>query len=294
MEPASESPVEETRPVTPEGMRDETSPMTGSNDSVLLVRNVSIRYQSHDNGRPFEAIKDASFDVGRHQLAAVVGPSGCGKSTLLGAIAGLIPYQRGQILVSSKLVTRPGKDRAVVFQSPALLPWLTVRRNVAFGVRQRGAGRAEAIRRAEEMLKLVRLSRFADAYPHQLSGGMQQRVNLARALATDPEILLLDEPFASLDAQHRELLQDELLRIWDQTDKAGIFVTHQIEEAVFLADEVVVFSSGPGSVVKDVFKVDLKRPRQRTLIDDVRFIDLTRKIRGVLESSWSDQFEVDT
>lgn len=294
MEPASESPVEDTHPVTPQGMRDENSPMTGSNDSVLRVCNVSIRYQSHDNGRSFEAIKDASFDVGRHQLVAVVGPSGCGKSTLLGAIAGLIPYQRGQILVNSKLVTEPGKDRAVVFQSPALLPWLTVRKNVAFGVRQRGAGRAEAMRRAEEMLKLVRLSRFADAYPYQLSGGMQQRVNLARALASDPEILLLDEPFASLDAQHRELLQHELMRIWDTTDKAGIFVTHQIEEAVFVADEVVVFSSGPGSVVKDVFKVDLQRPRQRTLIDDARFIDLTRKIRGVLESSWSDQFEMDT
>jgi NitT/TauT family transport system ATP-binding protein len=294
MERASESPVAGTRPVSLKRTRAEALPTTGSNDRVLAVRNVSIRYQSSDNGRPFEAVKDASFDVGRHQLVAVVGPSGCGKSTLLGAIAGLIPYQRGQILVGDKFVTEPGKDRAVVFQSPALLPWLTVRKNVAFGVRQRGAAKAEAMRRADEMLKLVRLSRFANMYPYQLSGGMQQRVNLARALASDPEILLLDEPFASLDAQHRELLQDELMRIWDTTDKAGIFVTHQIEEAVFLADEVVVFSSGPGSVVKEVFKVDLQRPRQRTLIDDARFIELTRKIRSVLESSWSDQFEVDT
>jgi NitT/TauT family transport system ATP-binding protein len=260
---------------------------------VLQVRNLTIRYRSRDNGTPFEAVKDVSFDVGHHQLVAVVGPSGCGKSTLLSAVAGLIPYQRGEILVGTTRVTEPGKDRAVVFQHAALLPWLTVRKNVAFGVRQRGADKAIALRRADEMLDLVRLTQFANHYPYQLSGGMQQRVNLARALATDPDIMLLDEPFAALDAQHRELLQNELMRIWDSTDKAGIFITHQIDEAIFLADVVVVLSSGPGSIVKETLEIDLPRPRDRSVTEGAAFGVFARKIRNVLEKSWADQFEVD-
>ncbi|MGA8297583.1 MAG: ABC transporter ATP-binding protein [Acidimicrobiales bacterium] len=260
---------------------------------VLQVRNLSIRYRAHDNGQPFEAVKDVTFDVGRHQLVAVVGPSGCGKSTLLSAVAGLIPYQRGQILVENTRVTKPGKDRAVVFQHAALLPWLTVRKNVAFGTRQRGADKATALKRADEMLELVRLTQFANHYPYQLSGGMQQRVNLARALATDPQIMLLDEPFAALDAQHRELLQNELMRIWDSTDKAGIFITHQIDEAIFVADVVVVLSSGPGSVVKEILEIDLPRPRDRRVTEGERFGAFARKIRSVLETSWADQFELD-
>jgi NitT/TauT family transport system ATP-binding protein len=262
-------------------------------DPVLQIRNLTIRYRAHDNGQPFEAVKDVSFDVGRHQLVAVVGPSGCGKSTLLGAIAGLIPYQRGEIRVENALVTKPGKDRAVVFQHAALLPWLTVRKNVAFGVRQRGVDKASALRRADEMLELVRLSQFANHFPYQLSGGMQQRVNLARALATDPQIMLLDEPFAALDAQHRELLQNELMRIWDSTDKAGIFITHQIDEAIFVADVVVVLSSGPGSVVKETLEIDLPRPRDRSVTGTEKFGTFARRIRSVLEQSWLDQLRID-
>jgi NitT/TauT family transport system ATP-binding protein len=260
---------------------------------VLQIRDLSICYRGNDNGRPFEAVKDITFEVGRHQLVAVVGPSGCGKSTLLSAIAGLIPYQRGEIRVENTVVTKPGKDRAVVFQHAALLPWLTVRKNVAFGVRQRGVDKASALRRADEMLDLVRLSQFAHHYPYQLSGGMQQRVNLARALATDPEIMLLDEPFAALDAQHRELLQNELMRIWDSTDKAGIFITHQIDEAIFVADIVVVLSSGPGSVVKEILEIDLPRPRDRSVTETEKFGSFARKIRSLLEQSWLDQLQID-
>jgi NitT/TauT family transport system ATP-binding protein len=260
---------------------------------VLQVRNLCIRYRGHDNGQSFEAVKDVSFEVARHQLVSVVGPSGCGKSTLLGAIAGLIPYQAGEILVGNARVTKPGKDRAVVFQHAALLPWLTVRKNVAFGIRQRGADKETALRRADEMIELVRLSQFANHYPYQLSGGMQQRVNLARALATDPQIMLLDEPFAALDAQHRELLQNELMRIWDSTDKAGIFITHQIDEAIFVADVVVVLSSGPGSVVKEVLEIDLPRPRDRSVTETEKFGTFARKIRSVLEQSWLDQLRID-
>lgn len=260
---------------------------------VLQVRNLRICYRGHDNGQMFEAVKDVSFQVGRHQLVAVVGPSGCGKSTLLSAIAGLIPYHRGEILVGDRRVTKPGKDRAVVFQHAALLPWLTVRKNVAFGVRQRGVDKTRAMRRADEMLELVRLSQFAGHYPYQLSGGMQQRVNLARALATDPDIMLLDEPFAALDAQHRELLQNELMRIWDSTDKSGIFITHQIDEAIFVADVVIVLSSGPGSVIKEIIEIDLPRPRDRGVTDGEQFTAYAKKIRSLLEQSWEDQLKID-
>jgi NitT/TauT family transport system ATP-binding protein len=189
-----------------------------------------------------------------------VGPSGCGKTTFLRILDGLVPADQGAIHLDGRGVAAPGPDRGFVFQSDSLLPWRTVADNVAFGLEIQGRDRANSRGVVADLVKLVGLAGFERYYPHQLSGGMRQRVNLARALAIDPEVLLMDEPFAALDAQTRELMQAELLRIWSQARKTVIFITHQIDEAVYLADRVVVFSARP-SVVKATIPVDIPRPR---------------------------------
>src|SRR5215469_17048488 len=188
------------------------------------------------------ALDSVSFDVTPGEFVSIVGPSGCGKSTLLSIIDGLVHATEGRIVVDGREVREPGHDRALVFQEPSLLPWRTVLNNVAFGLQCQNVPRDDARVRSRELIDLVGLNGFAEAYPHQLSGGMQQRVNLARALAVDPEILLMDEPFASLDAQTREIMQAELLEVWQRTGKTVLFVTHQIDEAIYLADRVIVFT----------------------------------------------------
>ena len=190
----------------------------------------------------------------------ILGPSGCGKTTLLNVLAGLTRPVRGQVLMNGRQVTGPGLERAMVFQSSALLPWRTVVQNIAYGLELQKVSRQIREQRARAMCSLVGLTGFEDSYPHELSGGMQQRVNLARALATNPKLLLMDEPFASLDAQTRDQMQEEILQIWRQTRQTVIFVTHQIEEAVFLADQVVVMSSRPGRV-STIISIELPRPR---------------------------------
>ncbi|WP_239073327.1 ABC transporter ATP-binding protein [Sediminihabitans luteus] len=220
------------------------------------------------------AVDDLSLDVAAGELVTVVGPSGCGKSTLLDLVAGLSTPTSGRILVDGREVTGPGLDRGIVFQQYALLPWRSAQRNVELGLEARGLPAPERRRVAREKLELVGLAGFEDRYPHELSGGMKQRVAIARALAFDPEVLLMDEPFAALDAQTREQLQDELLRIWRATGKTIVFITHGIEEAVYLGQRVVVLSGRPGRV-RTVIDVDLPRGDELAGTDlrtDPRFV----------------------
>jgi NitT/TauT family transport system ATP-binding protein len=214
---------------------------------------------------------------------AIVGPSGCGKTTLLNAVDGLQPISGGALELNGKPITGPGPDRAMVFQQPSLLPWRTVLGNVIYGLELQGrTSRKERTERAGELIRLVGLGGFEHAYPTELSGGMQQRVNLARALATDPEMLLLDEPFAALDAQTREFMQRELLRIWGETRKTALFITHDIKEAVYLADRVLVFTRRPGRV-KQCVEVELPRPRELRIKRDSRFLEYEDQIWNSIE-----------
>lgn len=228
-------------------------------DTVLECRDVVIEYYSDE--RSVRAVDQLNLTIREGEFVSVVGPSGCGKSTLLMAMDGLQPYASGEIAIRGDRVTKPGADRAVVFQDASLLPWRNVLGNVSYGLSMRGIGtRAERTERAMNLIETVGLKGFEKFYPHQLSGGMQQRVNIARALAMRPEVLLLDEPFAALDAQTREAMQSELLGIWEQHRITTVFITHQIDEAVYLSDRVVVLSPRPGRVIDDV-AIPFERPR---------------------------------
>jgi NitT/TauT family transport system ATP-binding protein len=222
----------------------------------VVVKGVSVTFEGHGHAVP--ALDRISLDVATGEFVCVVGPSGCGKSTLLRVIAGLVRQSAGDVHIAA---ARPGTPlTAMVFQEHALLPWRTVLDNVTFGLENRGVLRAPREARAKEMLALVGLTKFARHYPHQLSGGMKQRVGIARALANDPEVLLMDEPLAALDAQTRTIMQEELLRIWSTLGTTVIYVTHSLEEALLLGDRIVLLTARPGRV-SEVFPVDLGRPR---------------------------------
>jgi NitT/TauT family transport system ATP-binding protein len=213
----------------------------------IVVEKVRHTYRP-PSGKPVLALDDVSLQVRDREFLALLGPSGCGKSTLLYLIGGFLPIENGQIAVEGKPVTRPGPDRGIVFQHFALFPWKTVRANVLYGLERAGLPREERERRAQDFISMVGLSGFEDSYPSQLSGGMKQRTAIARTLAIDPKILLMDEPFGALDAQTRSLMQTELLRIWQQAQKTVVFVTHDVQEAVFLAGRVAVMSARPGRI----------------------------------------------
>jgi NitT/TauT family transport system ATP-binding protein len=227
-------------------------------------------------------LDDVSFDVADREFVAIVGPSGCGKTTLLKSIDGLIPRTSGEISVNGVVVDRPGPDRGFVFQMDSLFPWRTVLANIRLGLEARSGDRATKNRTARDLAALVGLQGFEDHYPHQLSGGMRQRVNVARALAVDPQVLLMDEPFSSLDAQTREVLQEELLRIWSERSKTVIFVTHQIDEAAYLADRVIVLSARPGRVRASI-PIELPRPRTLELKRTPEFIAIVDRIWQEIE-----------
>jgi NitT/TauT family transport system ATP-binding protein len=228
-------------------------------------------------GNTIEVLRDVDLEIRSGEFVALVGASGCGKTTLLRMVDGLIDYDRGQIQLSGRTIDGPGPDRGFVFQSDCLLPWRSVRDNVAFGLKVRGVKKSEAHSRAAALIERVGLAGFESHFPHELSGGMRQRVNLARALAIDPEVLLMDEPFAALDAQTRELMQRELLRIWSADKKTVMFVTHQIDEAVYLADRVVVMTSRPGRI-GEIVEVDLPRPRSLDIKRTPQFVGYVDRI----------------
>jgi NitT/TauT family transport system ATP-binding protein len=244
---------------------------------------VSFNAVGHDyrsaDGSPVTALTDLNFDIEKNQFVAVVGPSGCGKSTLLKLITGLMQPTHGQVLVFNKPMVEPRDEVGIVFQKPTLLPWLSVVENIVFPLKHKSGKASKAdYERAQKLLWLVGLESFADQSPKELSGGMQQRVGIARALFMQPEILVMDEPFSALDALSREEMGFELLRIWREEPKTVLFITHSISEAVLLADKVLVMSARPGTLV-DSIDIDLPRPRSAKTIEDEKFAQYTAKIR---------------
>jgi NitT/TauT family transport system ATP-binding protein len=249
----------------------------------LEIDHVFKRYWREKLDREVIALSDISFSVADAEFLAIVGPSGCGKTSLLNMIAGLLPCEEGAIRIDGKKIEGPGIDRSVVFQHSSLLPWRSIAGNVRYGMEmQRRFDKATMRQRTDRFIRMVGLSGFENHYPNELSGGMQQRVNLARALASDPEVLLMDEPFAALDAQTREFMQAELLKIWSEARKTVVFITHQINEAVYLADRVVVMSPRPGRV-KDIFRIPFDRPRTLRLKRDPRFLEIEEAIWQLVE-----------
>jgi NitT/TauT family transport system ATP-binding protein len=257
--------------------------VAANGSAKLVATGVSKYFWLDDEEQPILALKDVSFDVADREFVCIVGPSGCGKTTFLNIVAGLLGFDQGRIVINDHEVHGPGRDRAMVFQQSCLLPWRTTFDNVLYGMQlHRRFAAGEMADRARRFIDLVGLRGFERRYPAELSGGMQQRVNLARALATDPEILLMDEPFAALDAQTREFMQAELLRIWQEAGKTVIFVTHHIDEAIFLADRVLVFGTRPGRLRAE-FTIPFARPRQLTLKRTPEFLAVTDEIWRLIE-----------
>ncbi|MGY5804278.1 taurine ABC transporter ATP-binding protein [Rhizobium hainanense] len=255
---------------------------------MLQVDHASVFFAARD-GRTVHALDRVSFNIPERGIVVALGASGCGKSTLLNAIAGFLPLSEGKITLDGRPVSGPGADRGVVFQKDSLLPWKSVIDNVALGLQFAGLGKRERRDRASELLRLVGLTDFANALPYELSGGMRQRVGIARALATDPDILLMDEPFGALDSLTREQMQELLVSIWARTDKRIFFITHSIEEALFLGTEVLVMSPRPGRVVAR-FELDFvhrfaESGDTKTIISSTEFGNLREEIRAILHNA---------
>jgi len=289
-------PVDPRFPARPQGSTGTTSPIsvirpTAPETAKVSLSDICLSYRSQ-SGERLLALAHINLQVQPGEFLCIVGPSGCGKSTLLHLIAGLHQQTSGQILVDSNTVHGPGTDRILIFQEHGLFPWLTVRENVEFGMKMKGVAKAERKEKTRYYLRLVHLAKFENSYIHQLSGGMRQRVAIARALATEPDVLLMDEPFAALDAQTRDLLHDELERIWSDTGRTIIFVTHNVREAIRLGDRVVVLTFRPGRV-KSEFPVGLPRPRHledpavagaaRAILDELR-----EEINRSLEAEYNE------
>jgi len=245
--------------------------------SRLSIQGVGRTFPGVNGGTPTLALQPTHLDVADNDFITILGPSGCGKSTLLRIVAGLDTPTDGQVLLDGQAVTGPGADRGMVFQSYTLFPWLTVRENICFGLREKGMAAAQQLEIAARFIAEVGLNGFESHFPKQLSGGMQQRVALARALANDPKILLLDEPFGALDNQTRALMQELLLSIWELHKKTVLFVTHDIDEAIFMANRCAVFSARPGRI-KNELRIDLPYPRHYTVKTTPRFSELKAQV----------------
>jgi len=241
---------------------------------MIRVRGLNKKFATFDNGSGgVLALSDIDFEVRDNEFITVIGPSGCGKTTLLRIIAGLIPYDQGEVTIDGRPVTGPGPERAVVFQNFALMPWADIMTNVSFGLEIRGTPKEQCRATAKELIKLVGLEGFERRLPKELSGGMQQRVGLARALAVNPQILLMDEPFGALDEQTRRLLQEELLSLWERERKTVVFITHSMDEAVMLGDRVMLMTPRPGRV-KEMIDIPLNRPRSREVEKSSTFLEV--------------------
>lgn len=246
---------------------------------ILEVKNLGKTYKTAKG--EVTALKDVNFKTHRREFVCVIGPSGCGKSTLIRILAGLESHTSGDVLLDGKPVEGPGRDRGMVFQGYTLFPWLTVKRNVMFGLRMNNAGAEEAAREADVWLELVGLEKFANAYPHELSGGMKQRVAIARALVNQPRILLMDEPFGALDAQSRCKMQAHLLDIWRNIDITVLFITHDLEEAIFLADRILVLKAHPGEV-QELIEVPVPRPRSAEQFVSPEFLATKARLEALI------------
>jgi NitT/TauT family transport system ATP-binding protein len=230
----------------------------------IVVDHVSKAFDGGSGQPPVVALDDVTCDIPQGEFFCIIGPSGCGKTTLLHALGGFTRPSRGEVFSDGKPITAPGPDRIVMFQEYGLFPWLTVAENIAFGLEAKGIARKERERIVEKYVSLVHLSGFEHRYPQQISGGMKQRVSIARALAPDPQVVLMDEPFAALDSLTRDIMQEEILRIWGETNKTFVLITHNIDEAIFLGDRVLVMTHRPGRV-KEILRIELPRPRDPSI-----------------------------
>jgi NitT/TauT family transport system ATP-binding protein len=252
----------------------------------MKARSVILRVNKLDKffdagQRQVTALKQISFATHKREFLCIIGPSGCGKSTLIRILAGLETHSGGEVLLDGRPVNGPGRERGMVFQGYTLFPWLTVKKNVMFGLRMNNINKADAAKQADEWLALIGLEKFADAYPHQLSGGMKQRVAIIRALVNHPRILLMDEPFSALDAQTRAKMQAYLLEIWKKVDITIIFITHDLDEAIFLADRILVLSAHPGQV-QELIEVPLERPRRAEHFDSAEFRAMKARLEELI------------
>ena len=238
----------------------------------------------------YVAVEETSLEIGAGEFICILGPSGCGKSTLMNSIAGFVKPSHGRVLIDNEPVTKPGSDRGMVFQQPSLFPWKTVKDNVAFGPLMAGQGKSTAHSTARTLLAMVGLSAYENRYPATLSGGMNQRVGIARALANYPSVLLMDEPFGALDAQTRSMMQSSLLNIWREFKTTVVFVTHDIDEAIFLGDRVLVMSASPGRIIADI-KIDLERPRKAEICTSDVFIENKKKCFELIQQESLRSFE---
>jgi len=252
-----------------------------SMEKILRVNSVNQIFTTPTK-KSVEALRNISFEVSSGEFVSIVGASGSGKSTLLRIIDGLIKATSGEVMVGNRKVDGPGKDRAMVFQHDSLMPWRNVIQNIAYGLIILGMKKKEAEEASSYYLNLVELNGFENHFPHQLSGGMRQRVNVARALAVKPSILLMDEPFAALDSQTREIMQSELLSIWEKSKNTILLITHQIDEAVFLSDRVIIFSARPGQIREEIV-IDLPRPRSIEIKRTQAFVNLVDRIWKLIE-----------
>ena len=254
----------------------------------IQVDRVSIVFGSGSSAN--QAVKETSLDISPGEFVCILGPSGCGKSTLLNSVAGYVRPTQGQVLVDGEVITKPGPDRGMVFQQYSLFPWKTIHDNIAFGPKLAGHSSTECSSIANTFLAMIGLSRYANSYPSELSGGMQQRVGIARALANYPSVLLMDEPFGALDAQTRLMMQESLLSIWDEFGITVLFVTHDVDEAISLADRVLVMSASPGSIIAD-FKVPIERPRDPDAATSESFINLKKECLSYIRAESLKAFE---
>ena len=259
-------------------------------EGEIAIKDVSVTFGTGSDAH--QAVETTTIDIRAGEFVCILGPSGCGKSTLLNAIAGYVTPTTGQITLDGEKITKPGPDRGMVFQQYSLLPWKTVYENVAFGPKMAGHGRVKAGSVANTFLELVGLKKFGDRYPAELSGGMQQRVGIARALANNPSVLLMDEPFGALDAQTRLMMQESLLDIWREFGTTVVFVTHDVDEAVFLADRVLIMSAAPGRIIEEV-TIDLLRPRDTAMASSPAYISARQfcleTIRAESRRAFEDQ-----
>ena len=245
------------------------------------IRFVDVAMRFRTRRGDVRALQQISLTVPDGQFACIVGPSGCGKSTLLNVAAGLVTPTEGEVLVDGKPADSPGADRGMVFQSYSLYPWLSVRRNIEFGLEVKRTPKAERTRQSSELIRLMKLDGFADAYPKALSGGMKQRVAIARAVVNDPQVLLMDEPFGALDALTRQIMQEMLTDLWQRYRKTVLFVTHDIDEAIFLGDVIYIMTNRPGRI-RTTLTVDLPRPRTFDMVGGPRFAELRNQVVGII------------
>ena len=262
-----------------------------SRDVILEVKNLDKIYETAKGETT--ALKNVSFKTHRREFVCVIGPSGCGKSTLVRILAGLESYTNGQVLLDGKPVTGPGRDRGMVFQGYTLFPWLSVKKNIMFGLEMNNIPREEAGREVDLWLELVGLEKFAHAYPHELSGGMKQRVAIARALVNQPRILLMDEPFGALDAQTRCKMQSHLLEIWRNIDVTIVFITHDLDEAIYLADRILVLKAHPGEV-QELIEVPVPRPRSSDQLFGAEFLATKARLEALIHPPGEEKKESET